>query len=132
MKQRELKAKQDCSFLLSSKHRKCFSNIICSVNSPLQKWIIYHPCVIQSRIENSYVKVELYEVNEGAKTELRHKVLLQISVHEICIYVLKKNAIGFSVTYDDKAINCISDSDIRLLLPHQILKIPQSRQIMCG
>ena len=55
--------------------------------------------MIQSPIENDYIKVNFYDGNGGANTEIRHKVLLQSSIHELHIYMLKKNDTGFSMAY---------------------------------
>ena len=63
MKWRALKSKKDYSFRLSGKRRKGFSNINNSVKSYLQKWIIYHPNLIQSPIENDYITVKFDDGN---------------------------------------------------------------------
>ena len=76
MKQRALKAKGDCSFWSSTKRRKEFSKINDGVKYSFQKWIIYHPHVIKSPIEKSYIAVKFDDEITGVKTELRHKVLL--------------------------------------------------------
>ena len=52
MKMRELKANEDCSFWSSAKRHKGFPKINDTVNYSIQKWIIYHPSVIQSPIAN--------------------------------------------------------------------------------
>ena len=62
MKFRALEAKDDCSFWSSGKRRKGFSKINNSVNSSLQRWIIYHPRIIQYPIENDYITVKFDDV----------------------------------------------------------------------
>ena len=59
MKRRALKAKDDCSFCSSEKCSKGFSKLNGSVKSSLQKFIIYHPHVIQSPIENITLQLSL-------------------------------------------------------------------------
>ena len=109
MKRHALKAKQDCLFWSSAKLRKVFSKNNDSVNSSLQMWIIYHPRVIQYLIVNYYIAVNFDDGNIGAKNELRQKVLLQVSVRELHIEILKKYATGFSMEYDAKRLVHISD-----------------------
>ena len=53
------------------------------------------------------------------KTELRQKVILQLSVRELHIDILKKYATGFSTVYDEKVRVRISDYDILSLIPPQ-------------
>ena len=65
------------------------------VKSSFQKWIISHPHVIKYNIENDYITVKFDEGDEGVKNELRQKVLLQVSFHELHIYMLKKLLLGF-------------------------------------
>ena len=48
--------------------------------------------MIQYHIVNNFIKVELNEVNEGANTEPSQKVILRLSVYEIHIDMLKKDA----------------------------------------
>ena len=55
-------------------------------------------------------------------TELRQKVLLQVSFRELHIDTLK-NAIWLSMAYDEKGLYRISDSALRLLLPPQLLNM---------
>ena len=43
-----------------------------SIIYTLQKWIIYHPNLIQSPMENYYIQVKLYDINVGARTEPEH------------------------------------------------------------
>ena len=90
MKWRALKARYDCSFLSSAKRCEQFSKINNSVKSSLQKWIISHPRVIQSTISNDYITFKFDDVIIGVNTELRHKVLLQLSVYELHIYMQNK------------------------------------------
>ena len=65
-------------------------------------------------------------------TELRQKVLLQVSVRELHIDMLKKYATGFSVAYDNKVIVRVIDSSLRFIIPPQLRKMTQRHQIMCG
>ena len=46
------------------------------------------------------------------------------------IYMLKKDATGVSMKYDDKVPVCISDYALRLLLPPQLKNITQCHEIM--
>ena len=95
MKRWALKAKQDCSFWSSEKCRKGFSKINYSVKFALQKWIIYHPHVIQYTIANDYIKVRFYDGHVGVKTKLCQNVLIQVSVRELHIDILKNMLLGF-------------------------------------
>ena len=95
MKQRVLKAKDDCSSWSSGKHCKIFSKINDSVKSSLRKWTISHPHVIKSCIENDYIVVKFDDGIRGSNTELRQKVLLQVSVHEVHMDIKKNTLLGF-------------------------------------
>ena len=55
-----------------------------------------------STIKNDYITVKFDDGIREVKTELRHKVLLQVSVHELHIDMLKKDDTGFSMTYYEK------------------------------
>ena len=59
--------------------------------------------MIQSAIENCYITVKFDNGNGGLKTELCHKVLLQLSFYELHTY-MQKNATGFSMAYDDDIV----------------------------
>ena len=76
--------------------------------------------MIQYPIENDYITVEFDDRNGWVKTELRQKVLLQVSVRELHIDILKKDAPGFSMAYDEEVRVPISDSDILSLIPPQL------------
>ena len=117
-----MKAKQDFLYWSSAKCRKILK-IVDSVKSALQKWITSHPHVIQSPIANDYSKVKLAYGNGGANTELSHKLILQVSVCELHIYMLKKYSTRFSMAYDEKVLVRIIICSLRLLLPPQLLKI---------
>ena len=101
MKQRALKSKDDCSFWSSAKRRRQFSKINDSVKSSIQNEIISHPSVIKSPIEIYYIAVKFDDGIRGVNTELRQKVILQVSFHELHIG-MQKNATGFSMKYDKK------------------------------
>ena len=58
--------------------------------SSLQKWIISHPRVFHFLIKNEYITVKFYDGNRGLKNELRKKVLFQVSVRELHIYLKKR------------------------------------------
>ena len=118
------------SFWSSEKRRKGFLKINDSVKYSLQRWKIYHPCVIQSPIENDYIKIKLDGGNGWVKNKLHKKFLLQVSVHELHIY-MQKICYWFFMAYDRKGLVCISDSDRRLLLPPQSWKMTQHHQIVC-
>ena len=66
-----------------------------SVNYSLQKWIISHPHVIQYPIKNYFIAIKFDDGNGGVKTELRQKVIPQVSVRELHIYMLKNILLGF-------------------------------------
>ena len=57
--------------------------------------MIYHPHVVQSIITNDYITVHFDDGNGRVKTEIRHKVLLQVSLYELHIYMQKKDATIF-------------------------------------
>ena len=52
-------------------------------------WIISHPHIIQSTIENHYITVKFDNLNMVVNIELRHKVLFKVSVRELQIDILK-------------------------------------------
>ena len=85
MKRRALGAKQDCSFWSYAKRCEEFSKISDSINYPLQKWMISNSRMIQSTIKNNFITVKFDGENGGVNTELRQKVLLQVSVRELYI-----------------------------------------------
>ena len=85
--------------LVICKHPKRFLNFYYSVKYSLQKWISFHTYVIRSRIAKNYIKVKLYDINGGSDNELCHKVLIQVSVCEIHIDILKKDTDVFSMAY---------------------------------
>ena len=66
-----------------------FSKINDSVKYSLQKWIIYHSHLIKYPIVNDYIAVKFDDGNGGVKTELRHKLLLRVSVCELHIDMQK-------------------------------------------
>ena len=99
-------------FFSPAKSHKEFSNINDIVKSSLQKWILYHPHVIQSTISNCFIKVKIDDGNGRSKTELRQKVLFQVSVRELHINTLKKYSTGFSMVYYEKGLVRIIDSDV--------------------
>ena len=76
-------------FWSSAKPLKRFSNNIDSVKSS------YHPHDIQSPIENNYITANFDDVIRWVKTELQEKVLLQVSILELNIDIIKKMLLGF-------------------------------------
>ena len=88
--------------------------------------------MIQYTISNVYIKLKLNERSRGWKTELHHKVLLRVSVHELHIYMLKKDATEFSMSYDEKVLVQINDSSPWLISPPQLLNMTYNNQIICG
>ena len=66
-----------------------------SVKYSLQKWIITHTYVIQYPIANDYTTVNFDSGNGGANNEIHHKVLLQVSVSELDIDMLKNMLLFF-------------------------------------
>ena len=51
--------------------------------------------MIKSHIANNYIAVNIYDGNVGVKTKLRQNELLQLSVRELHIYMLKNMLLGF-------------------------------------
>ena len=132
MKRRALKAKDDCSFWSSGKRRKGFSKINNSVKYSLQRWIIYHPRIIQYPIENDYITVKFDGVVRGVKTELRHKVLLRLSIPKLHIDMLKKDDTGFSMSYYEKGLVHISDYALQLIFPPKLQRMTHCHKIIRG
>ena len=66
------------------------------------------------------------------KNSIRQKVLLQVSVQKLHIYMQKKYATGFYMAYDDIGNLRISDYALQLILPPKLQMITQTHQIMCG
>ena len=58
--------------------------------------------MIKPPIKNDYIKVNLDDGNGGEKTELSHKILLQIYVLDLHIDMLNKYDTGFYMAYDEK------------------------------
>ena len=131
MNRRALKAKDYCLFWSSSKCCKGFSKINDNVNSLVQKWIIFHPRVIPSPIENYYITGKFDTINGGVNTELSNKFLLRVSVHEVHIE-MQKNVTGFSMAYNDNGNFHIIYSVLQFILLPQSLKMTQCHQIMCS
>ena len=90
-----MKAKEDCLFCSSAKFCKGFSKIDNSVKPFLQKWIIYHPHVIQSPIAKYYITIRFDDGVRGVKIKLCQKVILQVSILELHIDMIKKMMLGF-------------------------------------
>ena len=109
MKQRVIKYIQDFSFWFSEKRCEVFTNINDGVKSSLQKWILFHPHVIQYPITNDYIKVGLYYGNVGVSTELFQKSLLRVSICTFHIDMLKKDDTRFYIAYDEKELVHSSD-----------------------
>ena len=95
MKQRALRDRDDCSIWSSEKYPKVFLKINGSVKYSLKKLIISHPHAIQSPISNYYITFKFSDVTIGVNTELRQKVILQVSVRELHIYTPKNMLLGF-------------------------------------
>ena len=66
------------------------------------------------------------------KTEIRHKVLIQVSVRELHIDMLKKYATGIFIIYDEELIIRIIYSALQLLLTPQLGKMTKRHQVMHG
>ena len=124
MRRRALKSKEDFLFELSTKRNKGFSIINDSVKSDLQKWIISHPYVIKSPIPNYYIKVKFDDGNGVGKTELCHKVLLQVSFLSTTFMYTKKDASTFSMTYDEKGLYVLVILISGDLFHHNYKKLP--------
>ena len=73
--------------------------------------------MIQYTVSNCYVTVDFDNKNGLVKTELHQKMLLQLSVRELHIDMVKKDATGFSMVCYDKVHVRIIDSSLVLLLP---------------
>ena len=95
-----LKAKFDCSFWSSTKRCKGFKKINDSVKSSLQKRIISYLHTIQSPIAYFYITFKFDDEIRVVSTKLRQKVLLQVYVPEIHMDMPKKEATGFSLSYN--------------------------------
>ena len=99
---------------------------------PFRSQFLYRLHVIQYPISNNFIRVKLDNGNEVTKMELCQKILLKISFHELHMDILKKYSSGFSMTYDWKGLVHISDSDLRLSIPSQIIKTTHHHQNICG
>ena len=86
--------------------------------------------MIQSPIINDYIKVNLDDGNGGEKTELSHKILLQIYVLDLHIDMLNKYDTGFYMAYGEKGLINISDSYLQLILPPQLQNMTHRNQVM--
>ena len=71
---------------------------------------------MQYTTTNDIIKVNLDGRNLGTKTELRQKVLIQVSVREPHIDMLNKYPTGFYISYDRKILVCFSDSTLQIIL----------------
>ena len=67
-----------------------FQRLVIFSSLPLGGWIISHPHVIKYPIAKDYIAVKFDDVNEGVETELRQKVILQVSIRELHLNMLKK------------------------------------------
>ena len=66
------------------------------------------------------------------KTELRQKVILQVSVRELHVGMLKEYATRFSMEYGLKLLVNISDYDLQSIIPPQLKKMIHIHKILCG
>ena len=66
------------------------------------------------------------------KTELHQKLILQLSVCELQICILKKDTTGFSIAYDEKGLVHVIDAAVQLIIPPQLRNMTQCHQNMCG
>ena len=88
--------------------------------------------MIQYTIENYYITVNFCDGNVGVKTKLRHRIILQVSLRELHIYILKNDTTEFSVTCDEKVLVYISYSGPQIIPPPQLRNMNQHHQIICG
>ena len=65
---------------------------------------------------NEYIKINLDDRNRGANNELCQKLIIQVSVPELHIDMVKKDANAFSMVYDEKGLPHFTDSYIQLIL----------------
>ena len=70
----------------------------------------YHPHVILYPVANYYIKFKFDDGIRVAKTEIRQRVILQVSISEAYIDMLKKDVTRFYMAYDDNGNVSISDS----------------------
>ena len=61
----------------------------------------------------------LYDENIGAKTEIFHKLILRLSIHELHIDMIDKYYTAFSMEYHEILLVCISDSNLQLIISPQ-------------
>ena len=73
--------------------------------------MISRPHVIPYPISNDNTIVNFDDVIRGVKTEIRQKVLLQVSISEQHIYMFFKKVTGFYMAYDYNGNFRISDYD---------------------
>ena len=73
--------------------------------------MISHPHVIPYPIANHYIKFKFDDGIRVAKTEISQKVLLQVSISELHIYMFLKKVTGFYMAYDYNGNFRISDYD---------------------
>ena len=76
--------------------------------------------------------LQLFDNGNGlVNTELHQKVIIQVSLCGLHIYMLKQYATGFSIAHDEKVLVRISDYDIQLLLLPQLRNMTHHHKIMC-
>ena len=66
--------------------------------------------MIQSPIENDYIKVKLDDANGGTKNGKHQKVILSVSIHKLNIDILNKYSTMFNMAYNKKRLFCISNT----------------------
>ena len=118
--------------LVILKTRKIFLKINDTVKYLLKKRTISRPHVIPYPISNDNTIVNFDDVIRGVKTEIRQKVLLQVSISELHIYMFLKTFTGFYMAYDYNGNFRISDYDFWLIIPPQLRKMNQRHKVMCG
>ena len=80
--------------------------------------MISRPHVVPYPISNHYIIVKFDGVNGGVKTGLRQKMIFQLSVRELHIDILKKDAAGFSMAFSEKDFSLLAIYTFNYFLHH--------------
>ena len=86
--------------------------------------------MIQYYIANNYITVKLDYRNGVVITEMHQEVLLQVSVIEMHMYILKNRLLGFPWHIMKKEFTVFSYYALQLIIQPQLGKMNQRHQIM--
>ena len=114
-------------------HRNKYNTKQKFISSLLLEWIINHPHVVSSPFMNDTVLVKVHLPNGETTKERVGKLLIEISIRELHLDMMKPPPIGLSEVYCKDTQNLIvSERHLRSILPPQLRPITFSQKQLCG